>query len=304
MREGSIAAPLAHCGLGGVTGTCAGWVRAPGATLPGAKARCEAAGSTSPNGSGILRTVMRHFRLLRTLYLIGLVLIAQFLVTTLVAMVVYPGGTLFDPDAESYRFLENTFSELGRVYDFRGDPKPVSQWIFTTAMVLSGVGLAAAHGAFPGLFREAPRSARTLSAVTAGLGAVVAVGFIGIGIFPTDVQTRVHYVSVYFAFTGLLPAVAAAAAALMLHPAVPQSARAVHLAFAAVLLGYLWLLWFGPNRETPAGAFIQIAGQKIIVYAGVLAMTVQCAVAVNRLTRRLRSDREAAGTPGGNPERT
>ncbi len=247
---------------------------------------------------------MGRFKLLRVVYLVAMVLIAQFLVTTLVAMLVYPGGTRFDPDAESYRFLDNTFSELGRVYDFEGNPKPLSQWIFTVAMVLSGVGLMAAHAAFPGLFQEAPRNARILSVVTGILGAVVGLGFIGVGIFPTDVQTRAHYVSVYFAFTGMLPAVATAAAALIQHPVVPRTAKTVHIAFLVVLLGYLWLLWFGPGPETPTGAGVQIVGQKIIVYAGVTAMAIQCGVAVNRLTRRLRSDREAGGTPGHNRERS
>lgn len=235
---------------------------------------------------------MRRLRRLRALYAISLVLIAQFLVTTLIAMLLYDGGTDFSPQAEGYSFLYNTFSELGRVYGFDGEAKPVTQWLFTVAMVLSGTGLLISHAALPGLFRrvdvDRPYSGRKWAVAAAGLGMIVGAGFIGIGVFPTDTRTVAHYVCVYLAFTGLLPAVAVAAVALLHHPRAPRVARGIHMCFIAVLLAYLWLLWFGPSRDSQAGALIQVVGQKVIVYTGITVLTIQTATALTLLTRAVR----------------
>jgi hypothetical membrane protein len=42
----------------------------------------------------------------------------QFLVLTVLAMLVYPGGTIHHPEFEQYNFLYNYFSDLGRTYTF------------------------------------------------------------------------------------------------------------------------------------------------------------------------------------------
>jgi hypothetical membrane protein len=229
---------------------------------------------------------------LRALYAISLVLIAQFLVTTLIAMLLYDGGTDFSPQAEGYSFLYNTFSELGRVYGFDGEAKPVTQWLFTATMVLSGAGLMISHAALPGLFRRAeddlPYPGQRWATAAAILGMIVGAGFIGIGTFPTDTRTFAHYVCVYLAFTGLLPAVAGAAVGLLHHPRAPRVTRGVHIGFIVVLLAYLWLIWFGPSRDSQTGALIQVVGQKIIVYTGVAVLTVQTATALTLLTRAIR----------------
>ena len=64
--------------------------------------------------------------------------------------------------------------------------------------------------------------------------------------------------------------------------------RAVHIGFILVLMGYLWLIWFGPGRDTPTGALMQIVGQKIIVYLGIAVMTFQTATALTLVTRAIR----------------
>lgn len=213
---------------------------------------------------------------------------AQFIVTTLVAMLIYPGGTEFDPGTENYRFLENTFSELGRVYDFEGNPKPTSRLLFTAAMVLGGLGLALAHLAFPALFSEAPTNARRPAHAAAVFGGIIGIGFIGIGLFPTDTHFLGHLISVYLSFTGMIPTVALGAVALHRHPNAPRISRDVHLAFLAVLAAYVLLLWLGPARGTPTGNLIQVLGQKLIVYIGLALMSFQTAVTVHVLNRRLR----------------
>lgn len=217
-----------------------------------------------------------------------MILMLQFLITTTIAMLVYEGGNNLNPRAESYEFARNTFSELGRVYAFTGEEKPLSRWLFTAAMVLSGTGLVLAHAAFPWLFRETRPGGRPLAASAAIIGSIVGLGFVGIGIFPTDVRTDAHYIAVYFAFTGMLPAVLATLAALFRHPRAPLLSRVIHGAFSAVLLAYLYLIWFGPPLASPDGLLLQVIGQKLIVYLGILGMTAQTAIALRRLNAQIR----------------
>ena len=47
----------------------------------------------------------------------------QFFVLTIIAMLVYPGGTLHDATTDAYSFLNNFFSDLGRSRDFEGGPR-------------------------------------------------------------------------------------------------------------------------------------------------------------------------------------
>jgi hypothetical protein len=53
--------------------------------------------------------------------------------------------------------------------------------------------------------------------------------------------------------------------------------------FAVVNLGYLWLLFFGPSIETPAGLRMQVVGQKMIVFVEVVILFLQAWVARGRL---------------------
>jgi hypothetical protein len=49
--------------------------------------------------------------------------------------------------------------------------------------------------------------------------------------------------------------------------------------FSAVLTGYIWLLFNGPNLDTLNGLRIQATGQKIIVYASIFTVLFQARAA-------------------------
>ena len=50
----------------------------------------------------------------------------QFIFLTVIAMLIYPGGTRSDPDAPGYTFFHNFFSELGFTVTRSGAPNPVA----------------------------------------------------------------------------------------------------------------------------------------------------------------------------------
>ena len=59
-------------------------------------------------------------------------------VLLIIAMLFYPGGTFFDPHANSYRFFENFLSHLGREVSYIGIDNTVSKILFKSSIYLIG----------------------------------------------------------------------------------------------------------------------------------------------------------------------
>ncbi len=57
------------------------------------------------------------------------------------AMVLYPGGTLIDEDAEGYLFFENFYSDLGMAQTYGGEPNTLSLLLFASVNALNGIAL-------------------------------------------------------------------------------------------------------------------------------------------------------------------
>ena len=63
------------------------------------------------------------------------------------------------------------------------------------------------------------------------------------------------------------------------------------LAFAILLAGYVVLLTFGPSPKLAEGLRIQVAGQKITVYASVFTVLIQAVIAGRLLDHSVRMPR-------------
>ncbi len=68
---------------------------------------------------------------------------AQFVVLTVTAMLVYPGGSKFDPAADGYAFFHNFFSDLGMTGSYGGHANWPSMALFTYALACVGLALVA-----------------------------------------------------------------------------------------------------------------------------------------------------------------
>jgi hypothetical membrane protein len=198
----------------------------------------------------------------------------QFVVLTLVAMFVYPGGTVADPAARGYAFFRNFFSDLGRTRVPLGTPNTVSALLFFFALALAGLGLVLFFVAMPGFFRHS-RPARVLSGAGSILGMVAGLSFVGVACTPANLSPGPHRFFVQVAFLSFFAAVLFYTPTILLTPAYPRRYALVLAAFALLLAGYLWLLFFGPNPTSPQGLVVQAAGQKIIAYATILTALIQ-----------------------------
>jgi hypothetical protein len=164
-----------------------------------------------------------------------------------------------------------------------GQPNNVSRVLFTTALSLTGAGLAVFFLTFRQFF-VVSRSGRILSGIGSVFGVVCAICLVGAAFTPIDVQAQWHFTLVTCAFGAFAAAVIPYAIAIRREPTYPNRFALVFDAFSILLLIYLFLVMLGPPRSEPVGMMLQATAQKIIVYTAVIIVLVQSHVASRRTT--------------------
>lgn len=197
-----------------------------------------------------------------------------FIGLTLIAMLLYPGGTFNDQTSQGYSFFNNFFSDLGMTRTRSNASNTISMILFTSASTGVGIGLAIFFIAFAQLFTS-PRSSKRLSTLGAVFGVVAGICFIGVALTPWNLYLDAHNLFVRWAFRSFLAAVILFIIVAWQKKSLPRRFAWVFIAFAVVLAGYVLLLTFGPSVRTREGQMIQATGQKIIVYASIVSILVQ-----------------------------
>jgi hypothetical membrane protein len=204
------------------------------------------------------------------------------------AMLLYPGGTSTDPDAQGYSFLENFFSDLGMVRTYGGEPKTLSLVLFASALVLMGIAYLLFFAIMPGYFVET-RGERVASRLGSVGGMLAGVSCLGIAATPWDLFLDAHLVFAGGLSTSFLLAVACYAVAIWKNRSYPNTYAAVFAAYLVILAAYVALMVLGPDISTDAGRVVMAAGQKIAIYSGMLCWFAQFlgALAYHRRTLSL-----------------
>ena len=212
-------------------------------------------------------------------------LVFQFILLTTLAMWIFPGGTMADPATQGYSFWNNFFSELGMTVTESGAANPIGAVLFFIA--LSGAGLAELVFFLAFLqFFSGSRLLRALSLAGTFFGIISGLGFIGVAFTPANLLLAAHAEFVLLAFRAFVPAVFFYCLAIWLHPHFPNVYAGIYLAFAALLVAYIWLLTSGPELASAQGVLVQAVGQKVIVYAAILSMGFQSWGALQRMAQR------------------
>jgi hypothetical protein len=204
----------------------------------------------------------------------------QFIVLTLLAMLLYGGGTALDPAARGYSFFTNFFSDLGFTKTRLGTPNTASAILFFVALTLTGLALVLFFLAMPRFFRGSIPS-RMLSGAGSIFGVVAGLSFVGVAFTPANLYLGAHALFVQVAFLSFFVAVLFYLAAILVTPTFPSAYAAVFAVFALLLAVYLWLIFFGPRFDSPSGVQIQATGQKVIVYSAI----VSCLIVANGVRR-------------------
>ncbi|MBD3256192.1 MAG: DUF998 domain-containing protein [Candidatus Lokiarchaeota archaeon] len=114
-----------------------------------------------------------------------------FLITTIIAMIIYPGG---------YSFTNYYFSNLGTSKTVgTSEPNPIASVLFLLACVIAGLSLIPFWVALTSVFSRKP-STKFLSYIGSILGIISSPLLMAIGIFPGDTAHAEHTFSARFFF--------------------------------------------------------------------------------------------------------
>lgn len=179
-----------------------------------------------------------------------------------------------DPTTLGYSFFTNYFSELGLTWTRARQPNTLSAILFITALTLAGAGIALFFIAFPQFFTRS-RSGKLFSGIGSFFGVISGICFIGVAFTPANLYLQTHIAFMMWAFRTFSIAVICYTVAIFRERDYPNRFGFVFVAFAVLLVLYLFLLVAGPAYDSPEGIVIQATGQKIIVYASVISIFIQ-----------------------------
>jgi len=206
--------------------------------------------------------------------LIGFIGGIQYLIFSFVAMQVYPGGTVHNPSLESYSFATNFFSDLGRTRNFRGESNFLSYIIHSSSLSFAGASLALFFLALPTLFKS--NLAKSLASITAFLGVVAGICYIGIAVIPWNENYWGHVRFVRLGFVAFLVMSLFYALAIISEKSYPNRYAIMLIVFAMVLGAQIILMFYGERSwRSEAALFRQATAQKIVVYAELFCMLFQ-----------------------------
>lgn len=197
-----------------------------------------------------------------------------FILFTTIAMLFYSGGSQFYPTESGYSFFNNFFSDLGTRTSYSQKSNLISSILFTIALTAMGISIIPFFIAFYFIFQK-KKFIQIIVGLGSSLGLISAISYVGIGFTPWDIYLTTHMWFVYIAFPLTLPAILLFSTAIFLDDKIANVMAVVYLTLALILIGYIYLLFWGPETSTDVGRKIQVVGQKIIVYAEVVTFFIQ-----------------------------
>ena len=194
-------------------------------------------------------------------------------VLAVVAMLVYPGGTVRDPTTRGYRLFQNFMSDLGMTVAHGGRPNDLGAYLFVGSLGLLALALVGCAVGFVMLHSSSPRQRHLVRAAGAA-AALVGAGLLGAALTPADVSLALHlrFSSVAIG-TAPVPLLLFALASAR-DDRFPKGVPAAWLALA-LLVGVLFAMRWGPGIATDRGLMIQVTVQKVVAVAVVAIVTYQ-----------------------------
>ncbi|MGI9519010.1 MAG: DUF998 domain-containing protein [Pirellulaceae bacterium] len=130
----------------------------------------------------------------RTGFAVAILGVAQFIVCSIIAMVLYPGGTIETRQTSNYRLSQNYLGDLGREVSLNNKDNETGSRIFNGSMILLGL---CSIPFFLFLPTHAADRVGWLS-IAAIFGVVSALLLITIASSPVDISPFAHYVALFF----------------------------------------------------------------------------------------------------------
>jgi len=192
-----------------------------------------------------------------------------FLVSTGIAMLFFPGGTMLDHHTKGYSFFNNFFSELGRWRTHTGETKWISFIGFEIALIFHSIAMFI----FNIKFLESTNSKQlSKPAYYTALvsGSIFPFLLTGIALTPCDLYLPQHMDFVYAAFGMLIPLSFGYTILIRQHHLLPNKYGNVMLVIVFAIAIYILIMKFGPSPKEVG--YVQQTAQKIIVYSMIFCL--------------------------------
>ncbi|WP_457557274.1 hypothetical protein [Candidatus Harpocratesius sp.] len=189
-----------------------------------------------------------------------------FLILSTFAMLVYAGGNGVNPQAKGYNFLLNFFSDLGMWISYHNTPNYFSSIIFSLSVIIVGISLIPFFIYIPVKMSSTQRS-KIFFWIGSFFGIIASLAYIGIGFTPWDKYLQAHLIFVFIAFPSSFPLAIMYIFGFINDRIFPKQMALYFVGCSIIILGYVYLLFFGPMTSTEIGRLIQVVSQKIVVYA-------------------------------------
>ena len=210
----------------------------------------------------------------RSAILFALLSAILFFVLSSWAMAEYPGGTIHNRATVGYSFWYNYFSDLGRTRSWNGEPNGLSSLLFQAGLITVGISLGAYFLMLPTIFRKA--EARVLAVAASLMGLLAAASYIGIALYPLNVNYHRHTLFVRAGFIAFLIMSLFYTLSIRREPGYPRHYARAFAVFSFILGVQVVIMLFGPRSWTSPGALLlQASAQKVVVYAEMLCMVYQ-----------------------------
>ena len=208
-----------------------------------------------------------------------------FVLILIIAMLIFPGGNMYDLDTNRYSFFQNFISHLGRENTPSGKPNPVNFYMFKFGIYLVSFSFVVFFSNYFILFKENLLSYK-LSVLAAVFVFLAAIAFVFIGFFSADPESiKTHLLFVRISFHLFLAASVLQTIAIWINQNMTTRMFRSYLFFTLALIAYNLFVEFGPRPGMSLIALLlQVTAQKIIAITFIVNFYVQSIEILNFLS--------------------
>ena len=189
-------------------------------------------------------------------------------------MFCYPGGTLFNFDAEGYSFTRNFLSDLGRSTSFSEENNFLSSQLFNTSLIIAGGIFVMFYYNIIYIFVEYKYMIIAITGSFFGIlgGAML----IMVGLTPSDLYLSLHVLASKWLFRSFFISSICYATVIYLSNLFDNKDAIGYVLFSLSIFLYIIILELGPSpKESELALTIQVISQKIILIIMFMAFYMQ-----------------------------
>jgi len=196
------------------------------------------------------------------LYNITVLLFIQYIVVTVIMMLFYDVGNRYAPKLTHYVLDQNYLSDLGRSVGYAGANNP-SYIFYSLTLGLIGIGI---FLFFIQVQKHMPNKTKYMVVL---LALISAIGYIGIALYPADIDLRTHIIYGRTAFFSFF--MTTLTSQILLNKKRFKRSNLYFTVLNLMLFFYLILLFFGPPSSVGVWVLqIKTIAQKVMVYSQII----------------------------------